>query len=140
MKSKKPNGAVLFENDRIIVIATGLARGSKNAKTGAMIQTWILYRGANPVQAIKTGADMHICGDCPLRGDHGKERACYVRVGNAPLAVWRAYFRGNYPKLELSQLADTFRGRFVRFGSYGEPTLIPLPIIREIASVARGWM
>lgn len=132
----KPNGTIIFENDRIIAIATGLKRDSANAKTGAMIQTWILYRSEDPIAALKSGTDLHVCGDCPLRGANGKERACYVKIDRAPLSVWKAYHRGVYPKM---QDASIFAGRKVRFGSYGDPVFIPFNIIRAIAEASAGW-
>ena len=111
---KKPNGYILFENDLIVVIATGLVRPSDNAKTGGMVQIWILVKAENPVAASKSGADEAVCGDCPLRGVNGSERVCYVNLGQAPLGIWKAWERGAYPKagkedlkvflsLELSQ-------------------------------------
>jgi hypothetical protein len=64
---------------------------------------------------------------------HGyRGNKCYVRVSKAPLSVWKAYKRGRYARLiELNR----FRDRAVRFGSYGEPVLIPLPIMRAIVDV-----
>ena len=32
------------------------------------MQTWILRSDMNPLEAIHTGHDASICGDCPLRG------------------------------------------------------------------------
>jgi len=87
----KTNGAILHETDQYVVIATGLSRESKNTKTGDMVQLWILTKAENPVAAVKSGNDAIVCGACPLRGDHGAGRACYVKVFQAPLAIWKAY-------------------------------------------------
>jgi hypothetical protein len=70
----KANGAVLWEGASlldgapIVVIATGLARSSSNRKTGALVQTYILRADVSPTDAVRTGADSSICGDCPHRG------------------------------------------------------------------------
>lgn len=142
----KPNGYILHETEDIVVIATGFTRKSANPKTGDMIQVWILPRHINPVEAVKTGADAAVCLDCKLRGDGtGKGRLCYVRVPNAPLGVWKAYQRGNYPKLDLGTMADydvlggLCLGRKVRFGAYGEPVLIPVGILATMAHASDGW-
>jgi hypothetical protein len=142
-KQPKPNGYILHETDEIVVIATGFARKSSNPKTGDMIQVWILLRHINPVQAIKIGEDWKICFNCGHRGNRGKGRTCYVRVANAPLGVWKAYQRGMYPYLEVSQYAEMFAKRKVRrkvrFGAYGEPVLLPLEKMAELTRVSDGW-
>lgn len=136
----KPNGYILHSTDRHVVISTGHARPSKNAKTGAMIQIWILTRRQSPTRAVATGADAEICGDCVHRGDgKGRARSCYVNVSRAPLAVWKAYRRGAYPPLPFAQLGAAFVGRAVRFGAYGDPVLIPAPILKAIVAVASSW-
>jgi hypothetical protein len=61
-------GASLLDGAPIVVIATGLAAASSNRKTGAMVQTYILRSDVSPVAAVKSGADVSICGDCPHRG------------------------------------------------------------------------
>jgi hypothetical protein len=135
----KPNGYVLYENADIVVIATGFTRKSNNPKTGDMIQVWILCRDIHPMEAIKTGADSANCLDCKLRGNHGKGRLCYVRVGNAPVQIWKAYHRGNYPYLGTDDYARAFSGRKVRFGAYGDPVRIPLHTVRDVAIASEGW-
>jgi hypothetical protein len=130
----KPNGYVLYEDPRRIVVAT---LSSDNVKTGDMIQTWILNRAEDPVRSVKTGADETVCGDCPLRGDGtGAGRGCYVNVGQAPLAVWRSYHAGKYPLWRGEQFA---KGRKVRWGAYGDPTHIPATIVRGINRQSDGW-
>ena len=132
----KSNGYVLHEDPSRVVIATGFASNSGNRKTGSMIQVWILVKSENPVSAIKSGADRLICGSCPLRGQNGQARACYVNVGQAPFAVWRAWTRGRYPRLDD---LTVFSGKTVRFGAYGDPTWIPFELAKTIADVSAGW-
>ena len=126
------NGRVLFEGSSlidgspIVVVATGLERGSSNSKTGAMVQTYILRRDMSPIEAIKSGADTAICGDCPHRGNgNGSGRTCYVNVGQGPLAVWKAWKRGSYPIADAGQLYDIGARRVVRLGTYGDPAAVP---------------
>ena len=40
-----PNGVILHEGSDVVVIATGLKAKSANAKTGGMVQVYILMRG-----------------------------------------------------------------------------------------------
>lgn len=132
----KVNGVILYEGASqldgapIVVIATGIAKGSGNGKTGAMVQTWILRADINPVAAINNGADSSVCGDCKHRGElvttkgmvRNKKRRCYVRVAQAPRSVWDGYRRGIYPRAWDSAM---FADRLLRVGSYGDPAAVP---------------
>ena len=130
------NGFLLHEDTHRVIIATGFSTPSDNRKTGDMIQIWILCKAEDPVEAIKTGLDRLICGSCVHRGDGtGADRSCYVNVGQAPLGIWRAWKAGNYAPLRS---LEGFTGRRVRFGSYGDPVHIPLPLALAIAGVASG--
>ena len=130
----KSNGVILWEGTSslsdvaIVVIAVGLL-GSSNRKTGSMLQTYILLQDIAPVEAVKTGADAAICGDCVHRGDGFKARTCYVNVGQGPRSVWECYKRGGYP--HVSSAADIRaigEGRKVRLGTYGDPKAAPAKI------------
>lgn len=135
----KPTGYVLHETDRIVVISTGHARRSQNPKTGDMIQVWILARRVDPLVAVRTGKDSLVCGDCKLGPGAEGKRSCYVSLRNAPLAIWRAYKRGNYPRLDLDAIPAVFQRRAVRFGAYGDPVLIPATVINAIVKVCSNW-
>src|ERR1700686_2282782 len=101
----KPNGVILYEGPSlldgapIVAIATGLNSKSTNRKTGAMVQTYILRANVSPTEAVASGGDKSICGDCRYRGTRGKRRTCYVNVGQGPNAVYRAYRGGRYDAL-----------------------------------------
>ena len=72
-------GPSMLDGSPIVVIATGIGNKSKNSKTGGMIQTHIIRSDMKPMDAIWSGADASICGDCPHRGDgNGKRRTCPV--------------------------------------------------------------
>ena len=130
----------LDQNEQIVVIATF---GSKNAKTGNMVQVWILHENVDPIKASRTGKDFAICGNCPYRGIANPEKAtgwaeqrtCYVNLLHGPLPVYKAYKRGNYS--ETVDL-EKFRGKFVRFGAYGDPLAVPEKVWTDIKSVASG--
>ena len=131
------NGFVIHEDSQRVIIATGFSKASDNRKTGDMIQIWILVKSVSPTEAIKSGLDRLICGNCVHRGDgHGGNRSCYVNAGQAPFGIWRAWRAGRYPTL---QFMDCFAGRKVRFGAYGDPTHLPLPLALAIAGVSSGW-
>ena len=143
----KANGLVIYEGPSkidgapIVVIATGIRKASTNAKTGAMVQTYILRSDIGPVDAVKTGADVSICGDCKHRGDRtGKDRSCYVTLIHGPRAVYASYKRGTvYPKASAHEAAELLAGKMVRLGTYGDPAAAPFPLWDIITSKAKGW-
>lgn len=118
-----PNGMVLWQDDNRVCIITGFSRWSENEKTGPMLQSWILAKQMDPFKAAMEGKDELVCGNCPLRGDHGKGRLCYVNLATAPHHVWHAWKRGDYPWLSDMSL---FKGRTLRLGSYGDPVVVPV--------------
>lgn len=122
--------------EKVAIIATGIKRKTNNRKTGDMVQIWILLADQNPIVAVQSGLDANtICQGCPFASGQG----CYVNVGQAPLAIWKAYSKGKYPKLKPADYGKVFTGKKVRFGAYGNPTLIPLAMVKAIASVSKGW-
>jgi hypothetical protein len=129
---KLPKGMVLHETMDIVIIA--ILR-SKNKKTDDMIQVYILLKNISPTEGVRTGEDEKICFDCT----HRINKTCYVNVGQAPQAVWKAYKRGLYPKLDLEVLKEMVTGREIRFGAYGEPILIPIDLVRFMAFNSKGW-
>lgn len=140
-------GPSMLDGKPIVVIATGFANDSTNGKTGNLIQTWILREDMKPIEAVNNGKDSSICGACPHRGeivpaDDGEHetknigRSCYIKVWQAPSAVYGAYKRGSYPEMTAADLGWLFVGKAVRFGAYGDPAAIPLHIVDTIGSVA----
>ena len=131
------SGYILHADEDRVVIAT---TKSENHKIGDMIQIWILHNEISPTDAVRSGLDSIICGDCKLRGTDGwKGRTCYVNVAQGPSSVWRAYKAGWYEYLPQCRYAEVFGGRAVRFGAYGDPVYIPLTIVRYICFFARRW-
>ena len=139
----KPNGMILWQGASridgapIVAIVVGLSTNSTNSKTGAMLQTYILRADMEPTEAIKSGNDASICGDCPHRGDGtGKARTCYVNVGQGALAVYRAFQRGKYPMATAEQSAAAGNARVVRLGTYGDPAAVPVSVWETLTSRA----
>jgi hypothetical protein len=134
------NGFILHEDSQRVIIATGFETASDNRKTGDMIQVWILVKSVSPTEAIKSGLDRLICGNCVHRGHEengrfGVGRSCYVNPGQAPQGIWKAWKAGRYSPLRS---LECFAGRKVRFGAYGDPTHLPLSLALAIAGVASG--
>ena len=146
----KVTGVVLYDGPSaldskpIVVVAT---LNSANAKTGNMIQTWIIRSDVHPLDALDTGEDYSICGNCPHRGiatdDPNKKqavkRSCYVVLGQGPTIIHKSVERGVYPTVEGHQaIAAIGRGRMVRLGTYGDPAAVPSYIWESLISKAKG--
>ncbi len=134
-------GPSRLNGEPIVAILTGLDDSSKNPKTGHMVQLWILPADVAPHEAIKTGEDAAICGDCPRRPSVARENGltvCYVakRAFQAPRSVWAStYSRGTNKMRALSRL----RGKALRFGAYGDPAALPVELVAELADAAGSW-
>ena len=138
-----PKGIVLqrgvspLDGSPFVVVLT---TKSGNRKTGDMCQVWILREDQNPVEAIASGADFTVCGNCPHRKQDDGSRSCYVNVGQAPLSVWRTYKRGGYVDAPTTeQLARALKGRRIRWGAYGDPSIISPDVVALCNEHADGW-
>jgi len=152
-RTARPLGVILhrgqssFDGSPYVVIMP-LGKSS-NGKTGKMLQTYIIRSHVHPVAAVQSGGDVAICNDCPMRGlvatqkrrRKGKKnfRACYVNVGQGPSMVYGAFKRGRYVDYDPVQHDQFIMGRKIRFGTYGEPVLLPLELMEHLASISAGW-
>jgi hypothetical protein len=139
----KPRGYVvwqgpsLLDGKPIVLIATLGGRRS-NEKTGAMVQTYILRSDIAPIEAMQTGADSSICGQCPHKPS--VNGTCYVRIDTGPNMVYRAFKRGKAYADYLSprEVGLELAGATVRMGSYGDPCAVPVQVWRGLLSACKG--
>jgi hypothetical protein len=143
-------GVVLYEGPSqidgkpIVVIANRIETKSTNDKTGNMVQTWIMRSDIAPTEALKTGDDASVCGNCRHRPK--KKGSCYVVVFRAPLGVWKAFHNGRYarPGIDFDKrlVFGLFAGKAFRMGSYGDPAAAPFRVWRSAtlnADVVNGY-
>jgi hypothetical protein len=129
-------GPSLLTGDQIAVVLTGIYTPSRNAKTGPMVQAYIVPTTVHAGRAVGTPAERAVCGDCPLRGSK-KTRLCYVTWG-----VWvvgRHMEAGNFRPVELSAAADMLEGRLLRLGAYGDPAAVPTDVWTTLLAKASNW-
>jgi len=150
LKKDTPNGVIIYEGPSVIdskpivVIANGL-KVTKNRKVGDMIQTWILRSDIHPNDALKTGDDFSVCGNCFHRGDYIEEtdtvtnRTCYVNLyQQGVFAIYGAYKRGSYPVCDIKHM-QLFDDRHVRIGSYGDPAAVPINVWSTISKLCKDY-
>ena len=93
-----PNGYIFYEGPSaidgapIVVIATGFASATGNRKTGDMVQTYIIRQDVKPTDALRTGQDASICGDCKHRPILGGRDRRDRGQGPQPLGDLRRLF------------------------------------------------
>lgn len=121
---------------------------STNSKVGDSVQVWVV-----PFNWITQGKqamddDSAACMDCP----HSKRanKTCYVRKGMAEMglkskiaSLHSKFLGGEIRFLDASDIAEEetekCRGKFVRFGAYGEPVLLGEESVRAIVNAASNF-
>jgi len=143
----KPLGYIAFEGrsridgSPIVVIINKIDSDSANDKTGALVQSFILRSDIPPLEAIHTGADRAICGDCehrPLIAKQTGKPPCYVAVWQAPRAVFAAYKAGRYEKATPKQIGKIITGKKLRIGTYGDGAAAPVEIWEDMTEFTAG--
>jgi hypothetical protein len=133
-------GPSIIDGKPIVVIINKLD-GSKNAKTGAIVQSFIIRADIDPVRALQTGADVSVCGQCEHRPKLARKSGkppCYVQVAKSVLAVYGAYRRGRYVRADAATIAAALAGKIVRIGTYGDPFAAPVQMWSQITRYAAG--
>jgi hypothetical protein len=136
----KVSGYIIYRGPSLLngapILVVAITKKSTNAKTGNMVQTYILAdNGQSPVVNARTLADASICGVCPHR--RGLGGSCYVNLGQGPRAVADGVVRGIYPvSIGAASLASA--GRMVRLGTYGDPAAVPADVWNALVSMASG--
>lgn len=151
----RANGYVIYDgpsqltSEPILVIVTGFLRPSRNEKTGErLLQSFIIMRDVDPIDAVHTGADEGICGSCIHRGVRTESgsyegRSCYVNVAKSVTNVYEAWRNGSYPLVAFEKISPLLAsagrlGLGLRMGTYGDPVAVPVEIWREALGVGGG--
>ena len=138
--AKTPTGYVIYTGPSMLdgapIVAIALMH-SGNRKTGDMVQTYILRQDVRPTEALRSGADASICGNCKHRPAKGG--ACYVVVAQGPTVVFKTWQRGAYPVAFWdAEIAALGSGRMVRLGTYGDPAAVPADVWQALTRDAKG--
>lgn len=144
-RPRKPTGYVIYRGPSLLdgapIVVIAITSKSSNSKTGKMLQTYIIRDDMSPLEAVRTGADFCICGDCKHRGINGQKRTCYVNLGRGPGGVFKCFLRGGYPDISDNPEAVRALGiaRTVRLGAYGDPAAAPVSVWLNLTVNAIGW-
>ena len=131
------DGPSRINGEPIIVVASAQ---NGNRKIGRMLQLWIMLRDISPIEAVKTGLDVAICGDCKLRGSGGQERVCYVEYFRAVENIWQSSKKPDRTeRMTADAFAERARGIQLRFAAYGDPVAVPMAAWDPLLAVAGGY-
>ena len=96
--------------------------------------------------------DAAVCGDCPfsVNDANGGKGGCYTHKGHQyfgfistlkSLAKQYGSFQNipEYSDQVAKEIIEFSVGRYVRFGSYGEPSLHPIELVKAVTAVAKNW-
>ena len=90
-------------------------------------------------------ADQAVCFDCPFSQNRGCYTAKYQQYAgflSSLRSIGKAYKWDAIPEFSediKSDLLAMSSGNYSRFGTYGEPSLIPLSLVAEICKGAKSW-
>jgi hypothetical protein len=132
-KASKLASAYVIEYPTFYTVFSCVHKASTNTKTGDMIQTYFISKSRINEHKI-FGAK---CETCPIVNE------CYV--SRDKLAVRRALKRlcdglsTSYQWSTLDQVLKLITGRKLRFGTYGDPSVLPLEDVAKITSVLTSW-
>lgn len=139
-----PTGYIVYRGASLLngrpIVAVVITK-SGNTKTGDIAQSYILPdHGERPTQALRSGADAAVCGDCKHRPAHAA--TCYVVVRQGATMVWQALQRGLYPDFtrDADVVGEVLYGRMLRIGTYGDPAAVPVKVWRDLAHALRTWV
>jgi hypothetical protein len=129
-------GPSMLTGDPILGIA---GQATSNPKTGGVVQVWVLRADISPIEAVKTGGDAAICGNCRHRGDGiGNQRSCYVEYFRAPFNLWRG-LSNTQRDIAPTDLSNLLSGKHVRLTAYGDPAALPFELCELLIARASGW-
>jgi hypothetical protein len=149
---------VFRQGDTITLLTFGKTSNAKIAEPHErIVQSFHFSREQFEVAIGKTNMreffshDAKVCFDCPFAVSNGaKLQACYTHkvmqyTGflSSLRSIGKAYADFNLiPQLSFDMcddIAAACEGLYVRFGSYGEPTLLPIQLVSRICAVAKSW-
>lgn len=133
------HGPSMLDGKPIVAVMTGLGRGlpSTNMKTGFVSQLWILSAAHKPSDAVKSGADASVCGNCPHR--HSDMGTCYVLPFQAPNNVYRTWKEGR-TSMDTDIGLYSQRRLPMRLGAYGDPAAVPFGVLQPWMHAAPKYL
>lgn len=143
---------VWLEDNNVFVVRKGKTSNKKITDGSALVQTytfskdqWLLAttrKGFGMTEFFKLDASN--CLDCPYSGNQG-EGGCYTHKFNQYigfLSMLRSIKASDLTPLDADKFLDIVsmsRDCYVRFGTYGEPSLLSFSLVKNMAYASKSW-
>jgi hypothetical protein len=150
--NNKMKKIVWSDGNNVFVIRKGKTSNDKISDGSELIQTytfsveqWLLASTSKGFGMKKFfSLDGSNCLDCPFSGNQGKG-GCYTHkfqqyVGF--ISMLRSIKAKDLTKISNGKVDDIIemcKGSYVRFGTYGEPSLLPIELVQGMSDVASSW-
>ena len=146
------NKVIFFDATNIFVVSKGKTTNAKISDGSKLVQTYTfsleqyMYIKNSPKASLKEffKLDKANCLDCPFSGNSGNAK-CYThkfRQFSGFVSMLRSIKDEDLTILnnaKVEQIAKMSKDTFIRFGSYGEPSLMPISLVEHMAKVSKGW-
>lgn len=146
------NKVIFFDATNIFVVSKGKTTNAKISDGSKLVQTYTfsleqyMYIKSNQKASLKEffKLDKANCLDCPFSGNSGNAK-CYTHKFmqfSGFVSMLRSIKDEDLTILNDSKVTKILamsKDTFIRFGSYGEPSLMPIGLVQSMTSVSKGW-
>jgi hypothetical protein len=143
---------VWLEDGNVFVISKSKTSNKKISDGSALVQTytfsyeqWLLATTSRGFGMKEFFAlDSNNCMDCPYSGNQGKG-GCYTHKFNQYvgfLSMLRSISRDDLSPMDgykNQEILKMCKDTYVRFGTYGEPSLLNYWLVTNMANVSKSW-
>lgn len=143
---------VWLDNDNVFVVSKAKTSNKKISDGSALVQTYTFSKDQWLLATTSKGfgmknffaLDSSNCLDCPYSGNQG-EGGCYTHKFNQYvgfLSSLRSIKPSDLTELneeKFTIIIDMCRDSYVRFGTYGEPSLLPDNLVDSMVNSAKNW-
>ena len=144
---------IWFDGGNIFVIRRGKTSNEKiSAGKDEIVQTYTfsyeqwMYANNMPKRVMKEffALDKSNCLDCPFSGNSGNGK-CYTHKYNQYagfMSMLKSIKESDLTILNAQKWRDVIdmsANVFVRFGTYGEPSLLPITMVRHMSMASKSW-
>jgi len=149
MKTQK---IIFTKNNLVFIVWYGKSSNEKVSNGRALVQTftfsmdqWKFAHSGEKGMHNFFSLDGSNCMDCPFSRNNGGAGGCYTHKMmqySGFLSMLRSIKADQLTPLngdKIDQILVMARDRYVRFGSYGEPSLMPVHLVELMAKMSRSW-
>jgi len=150
--SKKIKRVVWTDGKNLFVIRKGKTSNDKISDGSELVQTYTFSMEQYKLATTSKGFGMKNffsldgsnCLDCPFSGNGGKG-GCYTHKFNQYvgfLSMLRSIKSEDltpYSRKKAGEILEMAENSYVRFGTYGEPSLIPIALVKAMTQLSSSW-